>query len=161
MVSLPLEQFDPAIDSVLQSINGKYDALRWFDITDTQDPWKHNHDAKPSELNDLDTLDHFMSFYIHISDPGGARLNVGGMDFWMNQQIDLKVGWNMVGYPSNSDALRDVALNNVNFGTDVDAIWTYDAELSQWKTLTGTDSFERSCGYLIHALTDITWDVPY
>jgi hypothetical protein len=161
LVSLPMAQFDPAIDSVLQSINGKYDALRWYDIADSQDPWKHNHGLKPSELNDLDLLDHFISFYIHISDPGGARLVVEGMELWTNQQIDLKIGWNMVGYPSKNDALRDVALNNVNFGTDVNAIWTYDSGLGQWKSLSDTDSFESGCGYLIHALTDITWDVPY
>ncbi len=160
LISLPLEQFDPTIDSVLQSINGRYDSLRWYDITDSQDPWKHNNKYKPSELNDLDLLDHLISFYIHISDPGGARLVVEGMEFWTNQQIDLYPGWNMVGYPSLNDYDRTTGLNNINYGTDVDAIWTYDASTGQWTNLQPSDNFERGGGYLIHSLVTKTWDVP-
>jgi hypothetical protein len=160
LISLPLEQFDTSFNSVLQSINGKYDSIQWYDITDTQDPWKHYDNAKPSYLNDLNALNHFISFNIHITTPGGTRLVCEGGEIWMGQQINLKQGWNMVGYPSTSDKSRAAALNNINFPGEVDAIWTFDSITQQWKELGPSDNFELCNGYWIHSLVDKTWDVP-
>jgi hypothetical protein len=160
LLSLPLEQFDTSLDVVLQSIDGEYDSVQWFDISDPIDQWKHSHNSKPAEMNDLSDISHLMSFWVHITTSGGTWLICEGGEFWMNQQIDLKPGWNMVGYPSLGDKTVDTALNNVNYPSDVDAILTYDAELDQWTSLGGSDNFELCRGYLIHSLKTITWDVP-
>jgi hypothetical protein len=160
LLSLPLEQFDTSFDMVLGSIKGEYDSIQWYDVTDPLDPWKHSHDAKSTNLNDLNGMNHFNSYYIHITKSGGTRMICEGGDFWMGQQINLKKGWNMVGYPSLNDKSRTAALNNINYPGEVDAIWTYDSATQQWKEMGPSDNFELCNGYWIHSLVDKTWNVP-
>ena len=159
LISLPLEQFT-TMDSILKTIDGDYDSVQWFDNSDPLDPWKHNHDAKFAYLNDLNNLDHLISFYIHVTTPGGTRLICEGGEFWTGQQINLKKGWNLVGYPSLSDRTATDAMNNINLGTEVDAIWTYDTTMQQWIEVGPSDNFELFNGYLIHSLVNKAWDVP-
>jgi hypothetical protein len=78
----------------------------------------------------------------------------------VNPAIDLHPGWNLVGFPCTSDKLRTDALNNILFGSDVDAVWTFDAFSQAWNELNNEDSFEPGKGYWIHSKVEKTWDVP-
>jgi parallel beta-helix repeat protein len=160
LVSLPRIQSDTNLPTVLQSIEGQYDAVQWYNLTDTNDPWKHHHISKPSNLNDLDKIDHTMGFWIHITDPGGTTLVVFGDVLTSTQNITLYPGWNHVGYPSLSMKNRTEALNNINFSNDLNAIWTYNATTQKWKEITALDYFEVGRGYWIHAKFKVTWIVP-
>ncbi|UCF07824.1 MAG: hypothetical protein JSW28_09315, partial [Thermoplasmata archaeon] len=148
------------LQTVLQSIEDQYDAVRRYNITDGNDPWKHHHTSKPPKFNDLDTINHAMGLWVHITDPGGAALEVNGDVFSSNQNITLHPGWNLVGYPSNTAMNRTGALNNIDFGTDVDAVWTYNATTQEWKEITTLDNFEVGRGYWIHSRVTKTWVVP-
>jgi hypothetical protein len=66
----------------------------------------------------------------------------------------------MVGYPSLFNRTRDDALNNLNYGTDVDAIWTFNAATQTWQEIGPGDSFELGRGYWIHSKVTKVWDVP-
>ena len=101
-----------------------------------------------------------MGFWVHITEPGGVLLQCIGSPFSENQTITLYPGWNLVGYPSLRNRTRTEALNGLDFGTDIDSIWTYDAKVKQWKELDGSDNFIIGKGYWIHSLVKITWFVP-
>lgn len=160
LISIPFIQMDTNLESVLDSINGSYDAVQWYNIKDSSDPWKHHQISKPSELNDLGDIDHKMGFWIHITKAGGILFKCSGIIPTENQSIPLKSGWNLVGYPSLSNRTRTLALNNLTIDLEVDAIWTYNASSQKWKQIGEFDYFERGRGYWIHARTDCEWEVP-
>jgi hypothetical protein len=161
LVSLPRLQSDTNLKIVLQSIEGRYNSVQLYNIIDVSDHWKHYHTSKPSYLNDLDDINHTMGFWLHITDPLGTILVVIGDEFISDQNIPLYPGWNLVGYPSKSNKTRDVALDNLFYGTDVDSIWTYNATTHKWINLdNGTDYFEIGQGYWVHSKVTKVWNVP-
>jgi hypothetical protein len=160
MISIPFIQMDTNLESVLDSINGSYDAVQWYNAGDNPDNWKHHQISKPSHLNDLDSIDHNMGFWVHITQPGGVLLQSSGIIPLENQSITLKTGWNLVGYPSLSNKTRMLALNNLTFNNEIDAIWNYNASSQLWEQINEFDYFERGRGYWIHAKTDCVWEVP-
>jgi hypothetical protein len=160
LVSIPFIQTDTDLRSVLNSINGSYDAVQIFNPNDQSDPWKHHHISKPHQMNDLGDIDHKMGIWVHVTQPGGVMLQYSGIIPSENQSITLKTGWNLVGYPSLTNKTRDIALNNLTFNTEIDAIWTYNASSQKWEQIGEFDYFERGRGYWIHAKTDCVWEVP-
>jgi hypothetical protein len=134
--------------------------VQWYNVSDGKDHWKHHHILKPPIWNDLKNINHKIGLWIHIIEPGGVIFEYSGIRPAVNQTITLHPGWNLVGYPSRSNKVRLDALNNINFGSDVDAIWTYDTALHKWEEMTKLDYFERSRGYWIHSKVEKVWDVP-
>jgi hypothetical protein len=160
LISIPFIQMDTNLESVFDSINGSYDAVQWYNADDNSDHWKHNHISKPSQLNDMRDIDHKMAIWVHITQPGGVLFECSGIILTENQTISLKTGWNLLGYPSLSNKTRDVAMNNLTFNNEIDAIWTYNTSTKLWRQIDEFDNFERGRGYWIHAKTDCVWEVP-
>lgn len=160
LISIPLIQSDTNLGTVLFSITGSYDAVQWYNVSDVSDPWKHNHTSKPPYLNDLDSIDHTMGFWIHITEHGGVLFEYPGVQSTQNQTITLHPGWNFIGYPSLKNYNRTEGLNNLTFGTDVDSIWTYNAATQKWEEIGPLDYFEVGRGYWIHARVEKVWEVP-
>jgi parallel beta-helix repeat protein len=160
LISISYIQLETNIDTIFSTINGSYDAVQWYNISDIFDPWKHNHISKPEHLNDLKDINHTRGFWIHITDPSGVLFEYSGVQPIENQTIALYPGWNLVGYPSTTDKVRISALNNIFFDTDVDAIWTYNATTQKWKEITASDNFEVGRGYWMHSKVTKTWIVP-
>jgi outer membrane protein assembly factor BamB len=160
LISVPTIQSDNDLNSVLLPINGYYDAVQFYNITNPSDYWKHNHISKPNMLNDHQRIDHLIGFWIHITEPGGILFDYSGTQPSSNQNIQLYKGWNMVGYPSLTNYNRTVGLNNLEFGTDVDAIQWYDAATKTWHFMGPDDSFVPGRGYWMHSKVDTTWEVP-
>ncbi|UCE74011.1 MAG: right-handed parallel beta-helix repeat-containing protein [Methanomassiliicoccales archaeon] len=159
LISIPLIQQEQNLTRVLGSIDSWYDAVQWYDITDTGDPWKHHKVGKPFG-NDLFELNETMGFWIHITQPGDTIFLYNGTQPTSNQSITLYPGWNHVGYPSLMNRIRPNALNNINFSTDVDGVWAYNASTQKWKEIGPSDYFELGRGYWIHAKVTKTWIVP-
>jgi hypothetical protein len=159
LISIPLTQYNTSLSSVLQSIQGKYDAIQWYDITDGNDPWKHYKIGK-SFGNDLAEINETMGFWIHITPPGDTIFIYNGTQPTVNQTIVLHKGWNQVGYPSLRNRNTTDALNTIDFYTEVEAIWTYNATTQKWKELGEPDYFEMGSGYWIYSLVEKIWDVP-
>jgi hypothetical protein len=101
-----------------------------------------------------------MGFWIHITEPGDTIFYYTVMGPVATPEIELHPGWNLVGYPSLTNKTRDTALNNIIFGTDVDAIQTYNAATGTWEVLGPSDEFELGRGYWLHSLVEKTWIVP-
>jgi parallel beta-helix repeat protein len=159
LISIPLIQYNKNITKVLEMIDGYYDAVQWYNSTDKSDPWKHNKIGK-SFGNDLFGLNETMGLWIHITQPGDTIFIYNGTQPTINQTKNLIPGWNLVGYPSLSNKNRTDALNNIDFISDVDAIWTYNATTQKWKEITESDNFEVGRGYWMHSKVTKTWIVP-
>ena len=65
LISLPLIQDNESLESVLSSIDGKWDKIMTYDPLNPQ-PWSSTATYKPDNLNEIDLLDHKMGFWIHI-----------------------------------------------------------------------------------------------
>lgn len=161
LISLPRIQSNTDLEIVLQPIGGRYDSVQWYNISDNNDHWKHYHVLKPSYMNDLEKINHTMGFWLHVTDPEGTTLVIFGDVLITEQHIAFHPGWNLVGFPSNSNKTRDVALDNLFYGSDVDSIWTYNATTQKWVELNDAlDYFEIGQGYWFHAKTECVWNVP-
>jgi hypothetical protein len=139
LISFANPQINTDIASVLASIKGEYDAIQWYNASDKKDPWKHNHTSKPFSLNDLRELNHTMGFWIHILNPSGVFYNYNKSQPMNSPEIPLYAGWNLVGFPSNNVLDAQDALNNLGYGTEVNSIWTYDAQVQTYIEITQTD----------------------
>jgi parallel beta-helix repeat protein len=159
-ISLPCIQENKDLEKVLSQLDRSYKAVQWFNASDLHDPWKSYHVSKPNQLNDLGKIDHSVSFQIYVDDLSGAIFYYDGTIPIQNQSIPLSEGWNMVGYPSLTNHNRTVGLNNLAFGTEVDAIQWFDPSMKTWHNLDENDSFEIGRGYWFHATTDCVWEVP-
>jgi parallel beta-helix repeat protein len=159
LISVPYDQKDQEVHLVLGSIDGWYNAIQWYDITDTSDHWKHNKSTKPTE-SELDLINEKMGLWVYITKPGETIFLYRGTRPKENKHVELYPGWNLVGYPSLSNKLRDDALNNLAFGSDVDAIWYFNATTQEWKELGEFDYFELGRGYWIHSNVTEVWKVP-
>jgi murein tripeptide amidase MpaA len=160
LISLPLLQDDIDLEKVLEDIEGEYDAIQWFNSTDKKDPWKHHQISKPADLIDLHDIDHTKGFWIHITNPGGITLNTTGWELSSPETVPLRIGWNLMGYPSLTSYNRTDGLNSVIFGPDVDCIQWYDASTKSWHFMGSDDLFLPGRGYWVHSKVDTVWDVP-
>jgi hypothetical protein len=160
LISLPLWRGDTSLASVLESISGEYDAVQWYNPSDLEDSWKHHQISKPSDLDDLNYIDHSQGLWIHITAPGGTTLNTTGWEFTTKATIPLKAGWNHVGYPSRNSYNRTKGLDALEFGVDVDCIQWYDSSTQTWHFMDSGDNFVPGRGYWFHSKVDITWEVP-
>ena len=159
LISIPKIQVNQDLIKVLEGIEGYYDAIQWYDPTDTKDPWKHNKVGKPF-VNDLFKINETMSFWVHIAKPGDTIFLYNGTQPISNQTIQLYPGWNMVGYPSLTSYNRTDGLNNLIFGQDVDKIQWYDAKNKLWYEMEESDYFMMGRGYWVHSVGEYTLEVP-
>jgi hypothetical protein len=160
LISLNLELEDTSLGSVLASISGEYDAVQWYDAADMKDPWKHNEISKPSEMNDLDELDYTRGIWVHITNPAGVTFTFYGSELKRNPQIILHQGWNLVGYPSMSNRDRTLAMNNIDFASDLSIIQWHDPTSDTWYEVGAGDRMEVGKGYWVHSKVDTIWEVP-
>jgi parallel beta-helix repeat protein len=160
LISIPYCLSDTTLEYVLSSINGSYDAIQWYNSTDTIDHWKHHHTLKPPNMNDLDNIFHTMGFWVHIIELGGVLFEYPGIQPTSNQNVTLNTGWNLVGYPSLTSYNRTEGLNNLTFKSQVEAIWTYNSATQRWGELGESDFFQVGRGYYIHAEIECVWEVP-
>jgi parallel beta-helix repeat protein len=159
LISIPLIQEDKNLPSVLGSIDTWYDAVQWFDTTDSVDLWKHHKIGKPFG-NDLFDLNETMGFWVHIIEPRDIIFVYNGTEAAVNQTIDLNVGWNQVGYPSLTSYNRTEGLNGLDFGTEINAIQWFDAATKTWHFMGPDDNFIPGRGYWMHSKVDVEWKVP-
>jgi hypothetical protein len=101
-----------------------------------------------------------MGFWIHVTEPGGILFEYLGTPPTENQSIALYAGWNLVGYPSKSDRLRDDALGDLIFGDDIYRIRRYNIISGNMEDVTASDNFEIGRGYWIYANKNCVWEVP-
>ena len=154
-MSFPLTAADDSIGSVLSSIAGCYDYVRWNDPLDAFDHWKSY--VLGRSYNDLARLDNTMGFWINITancsfTPVGTRP--------VSTTIDLRQGWNMVGFPSFKTAYT-VADLRASIGVAGIVVEAFDARASPYYLQRVTDSYVMMAGegYWVYVPSDAMWTV--
>lgn len=155
LASLPLIQNNESIDSVLQSIDGKWDRIYVYNTTDASDPWKSHNIARPEILNDLNKLNHRHAIWINVTEI--CVLEIWGIEP-TTSNIPLYSGWNFVGYPSSTETPVSDAL----MGTGYDGVEGYNATSPYMITpMLDTDMMVPGRGYWVHVPADTVWVVDW
>jgi hypothetical protein len=94
LVSFPLDLNTSTISEVLQSIQGDYNVIHWFD------PIQRSWEIYPGEDFEMNNK---ISFWIHMKYPSVLNI-VGKMPFYTSISLfSTDTGWNMVGFPTAVD----------------------------------------------------------
>lgn len=170
MISIPVNLTDTTLEEVLKAIDGNYIAVQWFDINDPKDQWKHYHIDKVG-MNDLADIDRWMGIWIFMKMDDILPV-VGPIPVPSITDIDLKAGWNFVGYPSltirNAGNASGEAFESISGFVDI--VQYYDASdpSNIWKewdpgTFSQDDLIDIRPGYglWIHVTGDCTWSVDW
>jgi hypothetical protein len=154
LISLPLAQADEAIDQALGNISGKWDMIQAFDAA-SPTPWKSNFTFRPDFLDDLDSLNHSIGFWINITEPD-VNFTVKGTQA-VSTDITLYAGWNLVGYPT-LNTTRTIA--DALAGTGYDAVEGYNAT-APYRLSQLADTYVMTPGeaYWVHVNSDTVWTV--
>jgi hypothetical protein len=157
LISLPLAQRDENISKALESIAGKWNCIQFYNASDQQNHWKSNMTFRPDQLNDLNTLNHKMGFWINITEPN-VTLTVNG-PIPTNTSIPLKAGWNMVGYPTLNTT---TTVANALWGTGADNVEVCDpTDPYRTKEVGPTYVMKPGEGYWVHVPADTIWVVDW
>ena len=155
LASFPLLPANESVDSVLASLAGCYDYVRWFDSTDLVSPWKS---YTPGPAHDsLLLLDNAMGFWINMT--SDCDLNLTGVKPVVTA-ITLHAGWNMVGFPSFRTTYT-VADLKAALGLPGARVEVFDAASPPYYLQHAWDSLVMSAGegYWIFVPSDTTWTV--
>jgi hypothetical protein len=157
MISIPLNQTDTTLGKVLESIDGQYGAVQWYDITDPNDYWKHYKVGKTMGT-DLFKINNKMGIWIFLDN--SDTLYAQG-DILATTNIQLYTGWNFVGYPSLKTRTLVDGLSSI--AGKYDAVWSFNASdsLDPWKSEFDGDLTQMNPGegYWIHATEDCAWKI--
>lgn len=153
LISIPVDPINKSITSVLSSIEGKYLSVWAYG----QSGWERY--VVGASGNNLSTMEAGRGYWIKMAQ--SAKLTVTGNDNF-NKAINLKKGWNLVGYNSLTPRTREEALLSIIEGFYY-SVWTY--ENGQWKryitgahgnTLTNMEPWK---GYWINVSQDCVWEL--
>jgi parallel beta-helix repeat protein len=137
----------------------KWDRAMWYNPVDVQDHWKQFYSVWSWELNDLNRVETTMGIWLNVTDVGDGFLNLTGISR-SSTTIDLRAGWNLVGYPARSDSTYTVAQLKASTGATI--VEGFDPGAT-YKTQTLADSYElqRGEGYWVFVPADRTWLVDW
>jgi hypothetical protein len=153
LVSVPLVLANNSVCCVLATIEGKYDSVIWYDPEDRADPWKTYRPG--SAFNDLRAIDRNMGFWIRATED--CSLAVSGLAPGTTQ-ITLHAGWNLVGYPSETERNVAVAL----WGTGADRVEVHDpGSPTLIMPVPSSYTMKPGQGYWVRVAADTVWVVDW
>lgn len=151
LVSVPIQAQDQTIPSVMQTLS--YDSVRWFDPTNSVDPWKS---YKPGRsYNDFTTSTMGKGFWVDVT-ANGVFCVAGKV--LPSTSINLKAGWNLIGFPEFV-APYTVADFKAALPGHVIQIEAYSAAAGQYHLMKTWDQYVMSpgYGYWVQVTNDGTW----
>jgi PKD repeat protein len=153
LFSVPLVQSDTLRDTVLQTIEGNYAALQGYHAGKSR-PWLHWHRDKPNYFNDEIEVSHEKGYYIDMIVPD-YLVTAGKVA--SQTDINLKSGWNLVGYPCLSAQNTSDALSSIDGKYNM--VEYFDPIKDKEVRLKSYDPMMPGLGYWIHATADCVWTV--
>ena len=110
IASVPLVQDDETLETVLQSLTGSYNHVRYYKSSDQSDHWKSYWTFKTYRT--LFEINHKMGFWIQITKDD--HLVVAGL---VPEVTEIQLGhqWNLVGYPCFFDDSVGGALSAIDW----------------------------------------------
>ena len=166
LISFKVHPSNTAIASILSSISGNYDLVyAWNASSSSSDKWLI-YDPAASYGNTLTTLDNTQGFWVHMT--AADDLVVSGT-IPTSTSLSLFTGWNLIGYPSNSDGTLPTVLSAL--GTNYSLVYGYDSSNSSapWLLYDRTGAtyantltrLQPGWGYWIKTSADATLTITY
>jgi hypothetical protein len=153
MVSVPLIHENNSLIHVIQTIEGNCSAVKGYHAGKSR-PWLNWHKDKPDYMNDIMEIYLKSGYYIYGVNPD--YLVVAGK-VPTTTSVQLKTGWNLVGYPSLIPRTRDDALASI--AGQYNKVEFYNTTSNREEPLGPNDLMYPGYGYWIHAISDCTWEV--
>ncbi len=152
LISLPLDPSNKSITAVLNSIDGKYISVWAYGVAG----WERYIVGAPG--NNLSTMEPGRGYWIRMTQ--SAILTVTGEDTY-NKAVQLRKGWNLVGYNSLISRSREDALASID-GLYY-SVWTYSngGWLRYIPGASGNNLTDMNpwFGYWINAAQDCIWEL--
>jgi len=150
-MSYPIKLLDDRIEVVLSSLSGCYDYVRRYDSLDSVDPWKSYDPSRG--YNDIIRLDNTMGFWINVT--ATCDFNLTGYPE-RSTILNLRQGWNMVGYPSFNTSYTVADLKAAT-GLPGVIVETFDANAAPYYLQKAPDSFKLAAGegYWVFVPSDV------
>jgi hypothetical protein len=153
LISIPLIQTNTSRDHVLRTLEDNYFSVQGYHAGKSR-PWLHWFKGKPHYFNDAIEIDHKNGYYVGMKNPD--YLVVAGR-VPSSTQIQLKTGWNLVGYQSMTNRTRDDALSSI--AGNYNMVLYFDTKLKKEIRLNPDDYMEPGLGYWIHATADCELEI--
>ncbi|UCE39382.1 MAG: hypothetical protein JSW00_09225 [Thermoplasmata archaeon] len=153
LISVPLIQSNTSADYVLQTLELNYSTMQGYHAGKSR-PWLHWHRGKPNYFNDEIEIYHENGYYIDMVN--SDYLVVTGR-VPINSQIQLKAGWNLVGYPSPTTRTRDDALSSIS--GSYNKVEFFSTIKGKEEAVWPLDDMNPKLGYWVHVTADCMWAV--
>lgn len=160
-VSYPIDVSGDADVVLDDSVRG--DGATFWDMVQWCDPltgeWRSYATFRPPALNDLPPLDNTMGLWVHVTALGDGFLTVGSGVVPASTGIQLRAGWNDVGYPS----LTSRSITDAFAGTGYDRpVEGFDPG-APYMTAQLADTYMMTAGeaYWVHVPADTVWFVNW
>jgi hypothetical protein len=161
LVSSPLLFVASGLPNAMIDAGGdtQWDRLLWFDPTSPSDPWKQCNSNWSSGMCDLKSATPEKGFWMHVTTVGDGLVKVQGL-VPPSTTIDLKAGWNLIGYPARDDS--GYTVGNLKAATGATTVEGFNAP-SEYKTAVLPDGtlMRRGQGYWVNVPADTVWTVDW
>jgi hypothetical protein len=161
LISVPLIQSNTNILTVFNDNWGDglttWDIAQGFDRSATPS-WTSYSKYKPSSLHTLLNVNQLMGVWIKITALGDGYLTVYG-DYGTSTIIQLKAGWNLVGYPAQTSKSVTDSFSGVSQFLSCEGYSASDAY--RLTTLAGSYMMKPGEGYWVQVSADTTWTVNW
>lgn len=157
LVSLPVMPEDAGISSVLSPIITQVTDAWEYDASDAKDPWKHYRPGFET-YSDLIRMIPGRGYWIEVN--CRITLEVKGEPAAEGLAVQLKKGWNAIGWPYEDSRNITDALSDLAFGTDYTQVSRFNTTKNKQENFvnqSGQDdfsAFEPGYGYYIYMLND-------
>lgn len=147
LISVPLILNDNNSGAVLKTLN--YNSAWYYDSLDSSDPWKLYNQNK--SYNDLSAIDYSMGIFVDVNTEG--YFTVAGR-IPSKVQVNLRSGWNLIGYPSFirrnvGNALSAIPYERIEGYADIPPQYL--------KLCTDSEFMIPGYGYWVKMSTDASW----
>jgi hypothetical protein len=150
--SIPLiQQGDSTISDVMQSVDSSIYDNFWSYHADNSRPWLHWYSKQPSMFNSLSDMDHVRGYYMEM-EASGNLITLGIVP--KNTVINIKAGWNLIGYPNIVDPPQTVNEALSTIAGSYNKVLRFDTTTGAEVQMTGLDIMYPGQGYWIYALNN-------
>jgi M6 family metalloprotease-like protein len=161
-VSRPLTPAGTALPAALADSSGDtvWTRAMWYDPLGGNDKWKQYNAAWGAALNDLQNVDVKMGVWIYVTTVGDGFLNVSG-SVPASTAIQLRAGWNMVGFPSASTTYT-VAMLQAQCPS-VTIVEQFNGANPPYllSSISGAATLAQGRGYWLYTASDAVWTVNW
>ena len=150
-ISIPLMQVDENLETVLQTLT--FDRAWFYDPAGKE--WRYYARQRPCKT-DLDRIDHSMGLWVNVT--VGSALTVAGM-VPASTTIQLRSGWNLVGFPSFNLTYTVADLKAGTGATRVEGFYAPGLPHCL-RVFEDFDVLQAGYAYWVRVEVDIVWTVP-